>query len=144
MENVDAVEPLDTVQSKYLDWLVTAPSERVPATKLEFAELVGVNVRTLRRWQAGRVFRDTWAKRVEDIQGSPERTQTLLDTLYRKGCAGDVKSAQLYLQATNRMSPPTVEVRSEKRAAELTDSELDDLIAAMASRERSSRLKVVV
>jgi hypothetical protein len=55
-----------------------------------------------------------------------------------------VKSAQLYLQATNRMAPPTVEVRSEKRVAELSDSDLDDLIAAMASRERDARVLKVV
>jgi hypothetical protein len=42
------------------------------------------------------------------------------------------------------MAPATIEVKSEKRSAELTDSELDELIAAMASREKQSRaLKVV-
>ena len=42
------------------------------------------------------------------------------------------------------MAPATIEVKSEKRSAELTDSELDELIAAMATREKQSRgLKVV-
>jgi hypothetical protein len=64
--------------------------------------------------------------------------------LYDKAVGGDVKSAQLYLQATNRMAPPTVELKTERRVAELSDSDLDELIAAMAKRERDSRtLKVV-
>ena len=78
------------------------------------------------------------------MQGSPERTQMLLDTLYEKAIGGDVKSAQLYLQATNRMAPPTVEVRSEKRVAELSDADLDELIAALAVRERDARVLKVV
>jgi len=32
-------------------------------------------------------------------------------------------------------------VKSEKATAELSDSELDDLIAAMASREREARVQ---
>jgi len=63
----------------------------------------------------------------------------LLDTLYSKGLDGDVKSAQLYLQATNRMAPPTVTVQSNKKAAELSDDELDALIVAVAEREKSQR-----
>jgi hypothetical protein len=42
------------------------------------------------------------------------------------------------------MAPPTVEVRSEKRVAELSDSDLDELIAAMAKRERDARVLKVV
>ena len=42
------------------------------------------------------------------------------------------------------MAPPTVELKTERRVAELSDSDLDELIAAMAKRERDSRtLKVV-
>jgi hypothetical protein len=83
---------------------------------------------------------------VEKIQGSPERTQTLLDTLYAKGVEGDVKSAQLWLAATNRLQPATVKVESSRsQAADLSDEELDRLIGLMATREVDARqrLKVV-
>jgi len=65
--------------------------------------------------------------------------------LYNKAVQdNDVKSAHLYLQATNRMAPPTVQVNSDRKAQELSDSELDELIAALAARERESRnLRVV-
>jgi hypothetical protein len=135
---------LSSEQQQYLDWLCTVPSERQPATKTAFAGTVSVDVKTLRRWEKKTVFRDEWEKRVNHIQGSPERTQRVLDTLYERALEGDTKSAQLYLQATNRMAPEKIEVRSDKKASEMTDVELDELIGAMAVRERSTRsLKAV-
>ena len=132
-------------QQEYLDWLCTAPSERVPPSKNKMAEHLKVDVKTLRRWEKKPNFRQQWQDRVDDIQGSPERTQAVLDMLYNKATQdNDVKSAQLYLQATNRMAPPTVEVRSDRKLTELSDAELDALIASVASREKETRtLKVV-
>jgi len=116
----------------------------VPASKAKYAIEHGVDETTLRRWQKKEVFLNEWKKRVDDIQGSPERTQKLLDTLYNKALEGDTKSAQLYLQATNRMLPPTVTVQSNKKATELSDSELDELIGQIAAHEKSRRnFKVV-
>jgi hypothetical protein len=126
-------------QQVYVEWLCTAPSERVPATKKAMAVELGVDITTLRRWEKKEVFRNAWKDTVDEVQGSPERTQRLLDTLYSKALDGDTKSAQLYLQATNRMAPPTVTVQSNKKAAELSDAELDSLIAAVAEREKAQR-----
>ena len=126
-------------QQVYVEWLCTAPSERVPATKKAMALELGVDITTLRRWEKKEVFRNAWKDTVDEVQGSPERTQRLLDTLYSKALDGDTKSAQLYLQATNRMAPPTVTVQSNKKAAELSDAELDSLIAAVAEREKAQR-----
>lgn len=136
---------LSVAQQRYVDWLCVAPGERVPATKKAFAEELGVDVKTLRRWEKKQVFRDAWKAQVEEVQGSPERTQRLLDSLYEKALGGDTKSAQLYLQATNRMAPPTVTVQSGKRTADLSDEELDALIVAVAEREKLQRgqLRVV-
>lgn len=131
---------LDQRQEQYIQWLCTPPQEREPSTKEAYASSIGVNVSTLRRWEKKDVFRRTWQARVDDVQGSPERSQRLLDTLYEKALAGDIKAAQLYLQATNRMAPPTVTVKSEKATTELTDLELDELIGLLAQRERESRV----
>ena len=135
---------LTVAQQNYLDWLCTAPSERMPASKAKYAIEHQVDETTLRRWQKKEIFVNEWKKRVDDIQGSPERTQKLLDTLYNKALEGDTKSAQLYLQATNRMLPPTVTVNSNKRATELSDIELDELLGQIAAQETSRRnFKVV-
>lgn len=137
---------LSAPQQRYLDWLCTAPSERVPASKAKYAIEHVVDISTLRRWEKKEVFRSQWKQQVDEVQGSPERTQRLLDNLYNKALEGDTKSAELYLKATNRMAPPSVTISSNKKATELTDSELDSLIAAVAEREKASRsqLKVVV
>lgn len=132
-------------QTEYLEWLCTAPSERVPESKVKMAAFLGVDVKTLRRWEKKEVFRKQWQERVDTIQGSPERTQAVLDMLYNKATQeNDVKSAQLYLQATNRMAPPVLEVRSDRAASQLSDAELDELIASVAAREKETRnLRVV-
>jgi hypothetical protein len=140
-ENITA---LTQDHQRYLDWLCTAPAERQPATKKAMADALGVDITTLRRWEKKSFFREEWQKRVDDIQGSPERTQQLLDTLYKKALDGDTKSAQLYLQATNRMAPPTVEIKSDRKASDLSDTELDQLIGAMAAREKQNRTLRVV
>lgn len=127
-------------QEEYINWLCTPPQERQPPTKEAYAAEIGVNVTTLRRWEKKEVFRKAWNARVEDIQGSPERSQRLLDTLYERAVGGDIKAAQLYLQATNRMAPPTVTVKSDRGSAELSDQELDELIGLAAHREREQRV----
>ncbi len=69
-------------QQEYLDWLCTAPSERVPPSKKQMAVHLGVDITTLRRWEKKPNFRQQWQDKVDDIQGSPERTQAVLDMLY--------------------------------------------------------------
>jgi hypothetical protein len=96
---------------------------------------------TLRRWEKKQVFRDRWQAHVDETQGSPERSQRLLDSLYEKALSGDVKAAQLYLQATNRMAPPTLNVTQQQKSSQLSDEELDSLIGALAEREREARKK---
>ena len=135
---------LDSRQEAYISWLCTPPSERTPASKEKYAASIGVNITTLRRWEKKDVFRKEWQSKVDDVQGSPERSQRLLDTLYEKALGGDIKAAQLYLQATNRMAPPTLTVKSETNIGQLSDKELEDLIAAVATQEKESRkLRVV-
>lgn len=129
---------LESRQLEYLEWLVTPQPERIPRTQGQFAQKIGVDPTTLRRWEKKPVFKKEWDKRVSEIQGSPERTQRLLDALYAKALEGDNRAAQLYLQATNRLvpvaPPPTATAPSE-----LSDAELDSLLASLAEREKSRR-----
>ena len=130
---------LDSRQEAYIGWLCTPPSERTPASKEKYADSIGVNISTLRRWEKKEIFRKEWQSKVDDVQGSPERSQRLLDTLYEKALGGDIKAAQLYLQATNRMAPPTLTVKSETNIGQLSDKELEDLISAVATQEKETR-----
>jgi len=130
---------LSAEQQRYVDWLCTAPMERTPATKQEFALSVGVDPSTLRRWEKKDHFRSQWESQSKEHQGSPERTQGVLDTLYAKALDGDVRAAQLWLQAMNKMAPAQVEVKHDRQASQLSDAELDELIGMLASSEQAQR-----
>lgn len=130
---------LSDAQSAYVTWLVTAPGLREPSTKEDYAVVAGVNVTTLHRWEKRDVFRKAWASRVDDVVGSPERTQRLLDNLFAAGMAGDEKSARLYFQVTGKMAPQALNVSVDKKGSDLSDEELDAAIAASAGREKVAR-----
>lgn len=131
---------LDARQEKYLNWLMTPPPYRNPKTKTDFAEQNGLDSSTLRRWDKKPSFRAEWEARVSELQGSPERTQLLLDALYEAGLGGDNKAAHLYLQATNRLAPTQIKVEHSQSMSELSDDELNALISYEAKVLRAERL----
>ena len=130
---------LDVRQERYLQWLMVPEGHRVPATQTAIAAELGVDPSTVRRWEKKPAFQAEWRKRVEEQQNSPERTQRLLDALYEKGLNGDTRSAQLYLQATNRLAPTQVQISSTTSVSELSDEDLDKLIVTLASQEKNTR-----
>jgi hypothetical protein len=130
---------LDPKQEQYLNWLVTPAPHREPRTQEQMAKVLGVDGSTLRRWQKKPAFATEWKRRVDELQGSPERTQKLLDTIFQRALDGDNKAAQLYLQATGRMAPTQVNVEHSTKVSEITDEELDALIASVASSEKAAR-----
>jgi hypothetical protein len=60
--------------------------------------------------------------------------------VYQRALGGDNKAAQLYLQATNRLAPTQVTVNHTQSLAEISDKDLEDLIASMAVTEQTARL----
>lgn len=132
---------LNSKQEAYLEWLCTAPSERQPVSKRKFAEAFSVAPQTLRNWEKNAAFREEWRSRVDEVQGSPEKTHSLLESLFARAMDGDMKAADLYLRATNRMVPQPIRVETEHRVAELSDEELDALIGVAAVRERDARVE---
>lgn len=131
---------LDERQEKYLNWLLVPAPHRNPKSQEAYAREEGIDVTTLRRWQKKPHFKAEWQKRVDELQGSPERTQKLLDEIYQRALGGDNKAAQLYLQATNRLAPQQVNITHTQSLAEISDKDLEDLIASVASAEKAARL----
>lgn len=127
---------------KLLDWLVTPAGHREPSTKTALAELLGVNPRTLRQWQEEPAFRDAWRARVSKMVGSPERAQNIMNSLYEAAIdvsnRNQVQAAKLYLEATNSIKPPPVEL-TVKKTSELTDEELDALLVQGAKELREAQ-----
>jgi len=134
----EKTQMLDVRQEQYLNWLLAPAHERTPPTQAQFAGQLGVDPTTLRRWEKKEYFKKEWERRVNDLQGSPERTQRLLDALYDKAIGGDTRAANLYLQATHRLLPPPA-ATSSKSMVDLSDDELDALIAKVAEREKNNR-----
>lgn len=126
-------------QDAYLEWLCTAPSERVPSSKRKYADEFGTTTQTLRNWEKNQVFREQWRSRVDSVVGSPEDTFAMLENLRKRGMEGDMKAADLWLRATNRMVPQPIKVETSKSTSELSDEELDQLIAARAQSELQAR-----
>lgn len=132
---------LDERQEKYLNWLLVPAPHRNPKSQEAYAKAEGIDVTTLRRWQKKPHFKAEWQKRVDELQGSPERTQKLLDEIYQRALGGDNKAAQLYLQATNRLAPQQVNITHTQSLAEISDKDLEDLIASVANAEKAARLE---
>lgn len=132
---------LDPKQEQYLNWLLVPAPYREPRSEEAMAKVLEVNDSTLRRWKKKPAFAAEWKRRVEDMQGSPERTQKLMDTLYERALGGDNKAAQLYLQATGRMAPTQVNVEHSTKVSEISDEELDALIASVAAGEKAARIE---
>lgn len=130
---------LTETQEAYLVWLLTPEDTRAPKTKKEWAEQHEVHYNTLGTWEKNKVFKERWDLGVKGMAQSPERTQALLDALYAKGVAGDVKSAELYLKATGFMQQiSTVNVNNTSSVKELTDEELNSMILEITQKKQPS------
>lgn len=140
-----SVNPLfdDARKLRLLEWLVTAPSERSPATKQGLADELGVAPRTLREWQARDDFHREWEKRAKEVAGDPERTQRVLDSLFRAATDPEardrVQASKAYLEAVGAIKPPAVVERSVSTVAGLSDAELHALIAQKAGEALDAR-----
>ena len=114
-------------QEAFLDFLVDPDPDK--GSMRAWAERHDVAYTTVANWKKNAKFRDAWDDKLRELNISPERTQTLIDTLYEQGTKGDVKAIELYMKMIDRIKPPTVVV--QKSASDLTDEEL---AAALQSR----------
>lgn len=126
-------------QVTYLEWLLVPETMRVPRTKKELAQMLEVSPNTLTAWEKLPLFQEMWVEGVKGISQSPERTQRLLDSLYNAGLTGDTKAAQLYLTATGQMPKNQDITIKHETSKDLTDQELESLIAQFAVQEKEVR-----
>lgn len=124
----------------YLEWLCLPEPLRVPSTKTAWCEEYNVNINSLYYWEEHPDFQARWADAVKRMAQSPERTEALLDSLFRRGLNGDTRSAELYLKATNQMPNPKQEINIKtEKVSEISDDELQALIAEYAQKEHHDR-----
>lgn len=122
-------------QQQFLQWLLTMPEDREPRTLKAYAEQNKVHVQTLYTWKKDPSFRERWDKALAELNISPDRTQDVINALFKNAKAGDTKAAELYLRMVDKISPPKI-VFEEKGVQQMTD---DELAQALAERQRHLR-----
>ena len=122
--------------TEFLDWLLSEVRE--PGTQKEWCEERGLNDRTVRRWKVDSRFVREWDRRAAELNVHPERTQSVVDALYKSAAQGDVKAAALYLQYIDKFTPKRrVLVEDDRDASGLSDEELAAELDGLISELRS-------
>ncbi len=113
------------------------PSATTPTMKA-WAEQNGVAVQTAKNWKQEPEFRAAWEKRLAQLNVAPDRTQAVVDAMFKRAENGDTTAAKLYLDYVRQFQRPP-EVDATVAAAELDDEELELLIAEAARAEHERR-----
>ena len=134
----------DFRKQRYLTWLCTSVPDRNPKKLGDLAEELGVTNKTLFNWRTeDKEFMEEWEKRYKRGIGSPERKQHILDTLYKTATDPDdpkhVQAAEKYLNHVEDAKPGRMDVVVHKETANLSDEDLENLIAGKALAEQQSR-----
>lgn len=117
-------EPNEKV-SAFIDWLVTPPDMRVPATQADFGRENGVSASQLRDWKADERVKRLVSQRADTLNMSPDRVQEVMDALHRRAKTGDPQAAKLYMDQVARIE--SLKRESVSGYEEMTDEELDAL-----------------
>jgi len=133
----------DFKRQLFIEWLCTPKRDRDPQTQEAFARLHFLDPDTLTRWKKDRVFILAWENYYLATVGSPERKQTILDTLYRTSTDPDdprhVAAASKYMEIVDGLKPQRLDVHLHRPAKDLTDEELNAIAAQYAANEQAAR-----
>ncbi len=126
-------------QLQLIDWL-TDPNRQ--GTHKDFARTIETTPETVYRWKKLPEFRAEWDKRLVELNIRPDRVQAVVEELWKAASnpgRDQVKAAQLYLAFVDRYSPKITLVHDKRALAEITDEELDAMLAAAAGEEMAQR-----
>lgn len=124
----------DPRKMRYIEWLTTPPTARVPHNERELARELDCYAKTLYNWRQDPEFCEIWRSESDEIIGGPDNRQMVLDTLLRAATdernPRHVQAGKLYLDAIGAMQPPKLDITiSGKALGMLDDDELERLIA---------------
>jgi hypothetical protein len=133
---------LDERQEEFLDWLLLPEEMRVPRTMVDYGEVHDLSYATLKRWKQAPHFRATYEKRVKEQIATPERVEEATRLAYQRGILdGDIKWATLWAQMAGlTKQEPGIAKSGAEAIADLSDEELDALLADSARQEKKKRL----
>jgi len=129
---------------RFLDWLLTAPADRVPSTQGDLSEELGLHRNQLSQWKNDPDFLAEWERQYRKTVGSPEKAKAVLDSLFETATdrtdPRQVPAARAYLEAIDAVKPKRVEMTVVKGAAkELSDDDLMSMLAERAEAELAAR-----
>lgn len=138
----------DARKERLLEWLTTPKQLKEeygwPSSTDGIALELGVSRRTIFYWKKDPEFRARWERDARDKIGDPSRVQELLDMLAREAhdqahpLSARVQAAALVLKETNTLKP-SAGAEASRRASELSDAELEAMIAEAAQLEQARR-----
>lgn len=127
----------------FLEWLCTIKEERDPSTMKDLADRIGISYATLTNLKNRPDFLAAWEQRYRKTVGSPEKQQSVLQALYETATdrtdPRQVPAARTFLEATDAIKPKRVDVTVTKNTQDLSDDELNALLAEGAARELNAR-----
>ena len=128
---------------RFIEWLCTIRDERDPRTQTELATQLGVSSQTLGLWKNNPDFLAAWEYQYRKTTGSPEKQQAVLEALHATAIdrtdPRQVPAARAYLEATDAIKPKKIDVTVTKATKDLSDEELNALLAEGAARELEAR-----
>ncbi len=126
-------------QRQHIAWCATPKGQREPATQQEWAEQLGVNRRTLNRWEKLPGFWEEVRTLVEQdvLQAFPDILGALVKTASTPNTRSIVPAARLLLEMLGDLKPEgQTNVRIAFTADEFAraEAELDDWLASRPKR----------
>lgn len=138
---------IEQKQARFIEWLCTPKRERDPQSQQELAKQLHISGARLSQWKNDPEFVKAWEAHYLATVGSPERKQTLMDTLYKTGSDADdprhVTAAAKYLELADGLRPTQIEVTVKRPAEDLSDDQLAFIANHYAEQEQQRRLRLV-
>ena len=131
-----------------IEWLLTPKDERDPRNQNLLAEKMGVKPNTLSSWKKDAEFLEKWNATYHRTVGSPETKMTIMQTLLGTATDPDdpkhVQAAKTYFEIEGSLRPPSSKnsldiTVSAKPASELSDEDLERMLASKAGDELARR-----
>ena len=135
-------------QDRFIEWLLTPKEERKPRTQNELADVLGdgVTPSVLSAWKSDVEFLQAWDAQYLKTIGSPETKMRIMQTLMQTATDEDdpkhVQAAKTFFEIEGSLRPAKAQVDVNvhgTKPSELTDEQLDELLAAKAGDELSQR-----
>lgn len=139
--NKGGVKPrmeLTEKQELFLEFLLDPRKDKI--SQNEWSRQNEVPIRTVMSWKQNKLFREVWEKRSYSLYGGPEKVNRIVNAVFEKATAGDMKAAQLYLQYVDKFTPKKEIITETKTLADATDDELAELVENVVQirRERTA------